>query len=441
MPGSGGGPTPVLMVRAALGPVLQKRARAFVIVALERFEVPSVNVIGRLRGTDPDVRDEYVLYSSHQDANGVRLLAPNDSILAGADDNASTTVAQLAAARAFMKEKPRRSVLFVNHGAEERGLLGSRYHAWHPTVPFDKIVAVLNGDMVGRNHSDTAALLGSQPPNRNSMELVRMALAANERTGKFVIDSSWDRPDHIEGFYNRSDHAPYARRGIPAVYYTAMLHDDYHTSRDIPELINYPKLTRMAQWMHLTGWYAANAARRPARDAGAQPAASLSPSQAEFWTRLQALCGRAFSGTLTEGAASDSLFRRGPLVMHARSCSDDEIRIALHVGQDRSRTWVLTRTATGLRLKHDHRHKDGSEDAVTQYGGDTRDAGYAGKQEFPADSHTASLIPAARTNVWTIEVVPGRSFAYALRREGTDRRVRLEFDLGRTVAAPPQPWE
>jgi hypothetical protein len=128
------------------------------------------------------------------------------------------------------------------------------------------------------------------------------------------------------------------------------------------------------------------------------------------------------------------------LVMHVRDCSADTIRIPFHVGANRSRTWVVTRTATGLRLKHDHRHEDGTPDSVTMYGGDTREAGVASRQEFFADSLTASLIPAALTNVWTIELEPGRTFAYALRREGSDRRFRAEFDLGMTVATPPAAW-
>ncbi|MEZ4455185.1 MAG: M28 family peptidase [Gemmatimonadales bacterium] len=237
-------------------------------IRLERFEVPSVNVIGRLRGTDPALREEYVLYSSHQDANRVRLLVPGDSVLAGADDNASVSVAEFAAARAFVKQPPRRSLLFVHHGAEERGLLGSRYHSAHPVVPLDRIVAVLNGDMIGRNHPDTAALLGSQPPHRNSTDLVEMALRANALTSRFVVDSSWDRPTHPEGWYFRSDHVPYARLGVPALMYSTNLHDDYHTANDVPERIDYAKLTRMAQWMYLTGWFAANAPKRPALDAG-----------------------------------------------------------------------------------------------------------------------------------------------------------------------------
>jgi hypothetical protein len=267
-PALGVGPTPAFLVRAAMAAMLQQGSEAALSVRLERFEVPSVNVIGALRGTDPALRDEYVLYSSHQDANGVRLLVPGDSVLAGADDNASVSVAEFAAARAFVAERPRRSLLFVHHGAEERGLLGSRYHSAHPVVPLKQIVAVLNGDMIGRNHPDTATLLGTQPPHRNSTELVEMALRANAATGRFVLDTLWDRPTHPEGWYFRSDHLPYARLGVPALMYSTNLHDDYHTAGDVPERIDYAKLTRMARWMYLTGWYAANAPRRPAVDAG-----------------------------------------------------------------------------------------------------------------------------------------------------------------------------
>jgi hypothetical protein len=161
---------------------------------------------------------------------------------------------------------------------------------------------------------------------------------------------------------------------------------------------------------------------------------------AQFWERLTALCGGAFPGAVEEAPAGDTTFAGRELVMHVRQCGAGEIRIPFHVGTDRSRTWVLTRVDGGLRLKHDHRHEDGSEDAVTQYGGDARLPATAGRMEFPADSFTAELIPAARSNVWTVEVEPGRVFVYALRREGTDRRFRIVFDLTRPVAAPPAPW-
>ena len=171
-----------------------------------------------------------------------------------------------------------------------------------------------------------------------------------------------------------------------------------------------------------------------------RPPVVRSPQDA-YWAELQALCGRAFAGRLTEGAAGDSIMRRSELIMHVRRCTPNELRIPFHVGADRSRTWVLTRTSAGIRLKHDHRHADGSEDSVTQYGGDTRSEGSATQQEFYADAFTATLIPAARTNVWTMELAPmDKRFAYALRREGTDRRIRVEFDLGRAVPTPPAPW-
>ncbi|MEJ7813208.1 MAG: M28 family peptidase, partial [Gemmatimonadaceae bacterium] len=171
-PALGSGPTPAYLVRAAMRETLARQPQVELSIRLERFTSPSVNVIGAVRGTDPALRDEYVVFSSHQDANGVRFTLEGDSVHAGADDNASVSAAILAAARAFVRQPGRRSVLFIHHGAEERGLLGSRYHAAHPVVPLAQVVAVLNGDMIGRNHPDSASLLGSQPPHRNSSDLV-----------------------------------------------------------------------------------------------------------------------------------------------------------------------------------------------------------------------------------------------------------------------------
>jgi len=171
-----------------------------------------------------------------------------------------------------------------------------------------------------------------------------------------------------------------------------------------------------------------------------EPAGTLPAAQEAFWSGLTSLCGRAFEGRVAESVPPDSVMSRATLVMHVRECQGDTIRIPFHVGENRSRTWVLTRTASGLRLKHDHRHEDGVPDSVTLYGGDTHDAGTADKQEFHADSLTASLIATARTNIWTIELRPGRLFVYALRREGSDRRFRAEFDLTTPVTTPPAPW-
>ena len=264
-------PAPVLFVhREALSQLREDGQGVEVHLRSESFDTPSVNIIGVVRGTDPVLRNEYVVFSSHQDHDGVRYAVAGDSIWNGADDNGSTSVALLAIARAWVKQPSKRSALFIYHGAEERGLLGSLWHAAHPVVPLASMAAVLNGDMIGRNHPDTASLLGIQPPHRNSAALVAMALDANNRTGKFVLDSLWDRPSHPEGWYFRSDHVPYARLNVPALFFSTNLHDDYHTPRDNPDRIDYAKLTRMTKWMYLTGWIVANAKERPAIDVGFQ---------------------------------------------------------------------------------------------------------------------------------------------------------------------------
>lgn len=171
------------------------------------------------------------------------------------------------------------------------------------------------------------------------------------------------------------------------------------------------------------------------------PAPTPATAAETWWTSLRALCGQAYGGRIVEAIAGDTAFAGKALVMHVRDCSDSVIRVPFHVGEDRSRTWVLTRLADGsLRLKHDHRHADGSEDAVTQYGGDAAAPSDPVAVEFPADAFTAGLIPAAATNVWTVAVEPGVRFTYALRREGTDRRFRVDFDLTTPVSAPPPPW-
>lgn len=167
--------------------------------------------------------------------------------------------------------------------------------------------------------------------------------------------------------------------------------------------------------------------------------ATVASARDEFWSRLTALCGNAYGGTVAESVPADTVMSSQALVMHVRDCSADTIRIPFHVGTNRSRTWVVTREASGLRLKHDHRHEDGAPDSVTMYGGSTRSEGVGERQEFFADSLTAALIPAARTNIWMIEVTPGQ-FVYALRREGSDRRFRAEFDISTPVPTPPAAW-
>lgn len=156
----------------------------------------------------------------------------------------------------------------------------------------------------------------------------------------------------------------------------------------------------------------------------------------EFWAALQGICGGAYYGAQVEGNDTDSPFTSGELVMHVRECSDSEIRIALQVGDDHSRTLVLARTGSGLSLTHDQRLPDGSEHAASGYGGATRDPGTGEWQEFHADARTAGLPPDVAAAVWTVEVVPGDMFVYAMRRDGGDRRFRLQFDLTQPAPLP-----
>lgn len=162
-----------------------------------------------------------------------------------------------------------------------------------------------------------------------------------------------------------------------------------------------------------------------------------------FWQRLNALCGRSYLGRVVSTDSADSEMAASRLVMHVTTCTPQYVRIAFHVGADRSRTWVIGRTARGLRLKHYHRHSDGAEDVRSQYGGDTTTPGSPRRQDFPADAFSRALfvrenIPESSANVWSVEIMPGQAFAYQLRRAG--RFFRVEFDLSRTVPNPPPAW-
>jgi hypothetical protein len=243
-------------------PNLQLNAK----IEIEQFDYPSVNIVGKIIGNDPILSKEYVVFSGHQDHDGIRYAYDQDSIYNGADDNATVAVALLAIARAFKEQSGKRSAIFVWHGAEERGLLGSKWFSAHPTVPKKSLVAVLNADMIGRNAPDSAALLGAQSPHRNSQDLVNMALEANKEGTQFKLDTLWDQPNHVEGWYFRSDHLPYARAGIPAIFFTTLLHPDYHTPRDEASRIDIRKLTQMTLWMYRTGAKVANSILRPKLD-------------------------------------------------------------------------------------------------------------------------------------------------------------------------------
>lgn len=165
-------------------------------------------------------------------------------------------------------------------------------------------------------------------------------------------------------------------------------------------------------------------------------------SQLAFFKALSAHCGKAYAGKVVAGNASDDKMRSQTLVMHVRECNDTEIKVPFHVGEDRSRTWVISKTAFGLRLKHDHRHEDGSSDKITMYGGDTVVSGSAQRQEFPADRYSKDLfagnnMAVSSGNTWSVAITP-HHYRYGLTRVG--REFLVEFDLSKPVAIPPAPW-
>ncbi|MDQ3495891.1 MAG: hypothetical protein M3485_10335 [Pseudomonadota bacterium] len=188
----------------------------------------------------------------------------------------------------------------------------------------------------------------------------------------------------------------------------------------------------------------------PGADAGAADAQQSAQQRADqFLAALAQHCGQAFAGRILANTPTPTTpddFTGKTLVMHVRGCDDPtrRLRVPFHVGDDHSRTWVLTRTDGGLRLKHDHRHEDGSDDAVTMYGGDTATAGSAQRQEFPVDAESIAMferegLSASVTNTWAMEIEPNRRFLYELSRPG-GRLFQVEFDLTTPVATPPVPW-
>ncbi|OBX27291.1 hypothetical protein [Gelidibacter algens] len=171
-----------------------------------------------------------------------------------------------------------------------------------------------------------------------------------------------------------------------------------------------------------------------------QMMAQVVPGSVQFWDTLKNHCGKSYEGKITAGGEEGDGFTGEKLVMHVRTCDENEIKIPFFVGDDKSRTWVLTMDDKNLiLLKHDHRLKDGSEDTVTQYGGLSPNTGLADIQFFPADEFTANLLPHASNNVWWM-TVDNSSFTYNLRRIGTDRIFSVKFDLNKEVQTPSAPW-
>jgi hypothetical protein len=238
-------------------------------------DLKAVDVLGYLPGTD--LKDELVIFSAHYDHIGLNPEGP-DKVNNGADDDGSGTTGVLEMARAFTEAKkaghgPRRSLLFLGNVGEEKGLLGSEYYSDHPVFPLANTIADVNTDMIGRIGYDYQG----KPDSANSIYVVGSAMlskelkqineTANNTYTKLHLDYKYDDPNDPERVYYRSDHYNFAKHGIPIVFYTSGLHDDYHKPGDEVSKINFPALVKRAQLAFYTGWELANRDKRPVVDA------------------------------------------------------------------------------------------------------------------------------------------------------------------------------
>ncbi|MFN3240576.1 MAG: M28 family metallopeptidase [Planctomycetota bacterium] len=243
-------------------------------VKIESSDAPAMNVWAVLPGSDPKLKDEYVVIGSHLDHLGER----RGTIYPGADDDGSGTTGVMAVAQMFAKNgnRPKRSILFVCFSAEERGLVGSRYFVQNCPIPLGSIAAELQMDMIGRSEEesrDGGRLVNrgeTAEDNKNVIHLVGtkkmskalhdLCMARNE-VAKFDIE--FDQ----ESLFTRSDHANFAYQGVPIAFFFTGIHKDYHQPTDTPDKIDYPKLLRIARYVYDIGYEVADTAQRPMIDA------------------------------------------------------------------------------------------------------------------------------------------------------------------------------
>jgi Zn-dependent M28 family amino/carboxypeptidase len=270
----------VLQATPPEGFALSDNKRLAFNAALRIERVPTSNVIAVIEGSDPKLKSEYVALSCHYDHVGVsRRQTAGDRIFNGADDNGSGTVTLLAVAEAMAKAKkrPKRSFLFIWHTGEEHGLWGSHYFTKYPTVPLDKITALINIDMIGRSRKPD----DKNPRNKDlsgqnevyvigatlmSTELENLCKRVNEGYLKLQYNYRYDDPKDPERFFFRSDHFFYAQKGIPALFYFNGVHEDYHGVGDEPQKIDYERMEKIVRTIFRTLWELAQAKDRPKVD-------------------------------------------------------------------------------------------------------------------------------------------------------------------------------
>lgn len=237
------------------------------------------NVVAVFEGSDPVLKNEYVALGAHYDHVGIGPPANGDAIYNGADDDGSGTTALLAIAEALARAgtRPKRSVLFVWHAGEEKGLWGSRYFTEYPTIPLDKIVTQINIDMIGRSKKEGDTNPGNKElsgPNEiyvigskmMSTELGDLSEAVNKQYLNITYDYRYDDPNDPNRFFFRSDHYNYARKGIPIVFFFDGVHEDYHRPGDSPDKIDYDKMQKVTRTVYMLLWELANRPARPKVD-------------------------------------------------------------------------------------------------------------------------------------------------------------------------------
>ena len=237
------------------------------------------NVVAVFPGSDPVLQDEYVALGAHYDHIGVGFPVNGDAINNGADDDGSGTTALLAMAEALAKapKRPKRSVLFVWHAGEEKGLWGSRYFTENPTIPLEKIVTQINIDMIGRSkkEGDTNARNANlSGPNEvyvigskmMSTELGELTETVNKDYLNIAFNYRYDDPTDPNRFFFRSDHYNYAKKGIPIVFFFDGDHEDYHRPGDEVQKIDFPKMEKITRTVYMLLWEVANRATRPKVD-------------------------------------------------------------------------------------------------------------------------------------------------------------------------------
>ena len=217
------------------------------------------NVVGVLEGSDPVLKNEYIVLSAHMDHVGVGAPVNGDSIYNGADDDASGTAGVLELAEALSQPgaRPKRSVVFLTVSGEEHGLWGSAWFSEHPAAPIAQIVADLNIDMIGRNWKDTIVVIGKEHSDLGTT--LNRVNRAHPELGMRAIDDLWPE----ENFYFRSDHYNFARKGVPALFFFNGTHPDYHGPDDEPNRIDAEKEARIVRLIYLITQEVGNAAQRP----------------------------------------------------------------------------------------------------------------------------------------------------------------------------------